>query len=145
MNPSIRRAENEDIKMMVEIWYDSSIGAHNFIPAAYWRKHRKAMAEDYLPMSESYLIVEENEILGVISLLDNYLAALFIRPDMQAKGFGTMLLDYVKEIRGRLDLKVFCKNERSVHFYRAQGFSVISTSLDEDTGEDEYLMGWEKR
>ena len=123
---------------------EASIQAHSFIPEDYWNTNKALMASKYIPMSETYLATNEQEILGFVSLLNEYLAAIFVRPEFQGIGIGSFLLDYVKGIRNNLQLKIYCKNRKSIKFYKAKGFSIISKSEDEETGEIEFVMKWHK-
>lgn len=138
---SIKRATEADIGVLVDIWYEASILSHNFIPESYWQENKKIMQDHYLPLSESYLIHDENSIHGFISLVDhNHIAALFIRPNMQGMGLGSMLLAHAQKNRTELSLKVYSKNAQGVHFYQAKGFKLISESVDEATAQTEFLM-----
>jgi len=140
----IRKLESSDIPIVVELWYETSILAHSFISPDYWKANRDAMATTYLPDSETYVAVKENEILGFVSMVDNYLAAIFVRKKMQGSGVGKKLLDLVKETRSTIELKVYKKNIDSVNFYKKQGFEAVSERLDESTKETEVFMKWNK-
>lgn len=88
-----RKAE---IDTLVDIWYQSSLIAHDFINKDYWKSKREEMKEKYLPMSENYVISKNAEIMGFISMVDNYLAALFIDAKYQGEGHGKELLNFIK-------------------------------------------------
>ncbi len=143
-NIKIIEATKENTREIVDIWYDVSLKAHGFIPSDYWKKKKDQMNNKYIPMSETYQASDGREILGFISLLDDYLAAIFVKSEFQGKGIGTLLLNHAMSLRNNLQLKVFCKNKKSVEFYKSKGFSVISESKDENTGENEFLMQWDK-
>ena len=85
--------------MVVDLWYDTSIIAHDFISAEYWEAHRDSMATEYLPNSETFLAISNNEIVGFVSVVENFLPALFIKNNKQRKGIGKQLLNFVKELR----------------------------------------------
>ncbi|MCP4134761.1 MAG: GNAT family N-acetyltransferase [bacterium] len=133
-----------DIPEIVDIWYEVSVQAHNFIPDDYWEANKEVMKSKYIPMSETYIAINGKIISGFISLVDEYLAAIFVKQEFQGNGVGSSLLKYAKELRNNLQLKVFCKNMKSVEFYKSKGFSVISESKDENTGENEFVMQWHK-
>ena len=38
----IREFQMDDINKVADIWLDTNIKAHNFIPAEYWKCNRKA-------------------------------------------------------------------------------------------------------
>ncbi len=138
----IQRIAEDDIPEVVDVWYQASIHAHGFIPDSYWKANKELMKNKYIPMSETYIAKNGEKILGFISLMDDYLAALFVRPELQGRGVGSSLLNYTKNIRNSLKLKVFCKNEKSIEFYKSRGFSVSSESKDKETEENEFVMQW---
>ncbi|GGF00492.1 putative acetyltransferase [Chishuiella changwenlii] len=139
---TIRESTHKDIKIMVDIWYKASVISHDFIPLAYWQENIEAMETIYLPSSENYVIIKSGEIIGFVALINQYLASIFISPENQRMGVGKELMKFVKSIRNNLELKVYCKNEPTVQFYKSQGFSIIDNSIDDSTGEKEYVMQW---
>ena len=52
-------------------------------------------------------------------------------------------MDYTKDKKDRLQLKVYQKNVRAMSFYQREGFTIQSEEMDEFTGEKEYVMNWE--
>jgi len=140
----IERITEKDIPGIVDLWYEVSIKAHGFISDIYWESHREDMREKYIPMSETYAAKNYDKIIGFISLMDEYVAAIFVKTEMQGKGVGTYLLNHAKSFRNSLLLKVFSKNIKSIEFYKSKGFTVIAESKDEDTGEEELVMQWNK-
>jgi putative acetyltransferase len=105
----IRTYKADELDRLVNIWYEGSLLAHDFIEQNYWKSQQKAMRETYLPMAETYVITEENKVVGFISMVDNYLAALFVDYQYQGKGYGKRLLHFIKEKREQIDLKVYQK------------------------------------
>ncbi|TRX72688.1 GNAT family N-acetyltransferase [Carboxylicivirga sp. M1479] len=140
----IRELSNEDINAVVELWYNVSVQAHSFIPNDYWEKNKEAMATQYLPGSECYLALNEEEIVGFVAMVEDYLAAIFVQTNMQGSGIGKKLLDFIKSKREAIQLKVYKNNFKSIQFYKQQGFSVLSESIEESTNEIEYYMEWKK-
>ena len=90
------------------------------------------------------LFEEKKEILGFIGLNGNYIEGIFVDAEERSKGIGRQLLDYAKGVKGSLSLNVYAKNERAIAFYEREGFAVRHTGLDEQTGEKEYQMIWQK-
>ncbi len=140
----IRKIKDEDINAVVELWYEVSLEAHSFVPSEYWKKNKEAMATKYLPNSETYLALQKDTIVGFITMVDNYLAAIFVSSDMQGRGIGTELLNHIKDHRNLIQLKVYKKNSKSVNFYIKQGFQLFAEETEEVTGEIECLMKWKK-
>ena len=140
----IRRLEHNDIESVVELWYEASLVAHDFIPSDYWKKNKDAMASTYLPKSDTYLAVDNGKVTGFVAMVENYLAAIFVDNNLQGRGIGKRLLNFVKEGRSSIQLKVYKKNSKTVEFYKSQKFIIVSESKEEETGEDEYLMEWKR-
>ena len=129
---------------VVDIWYEASVLAHDFVNEEYWRSNKDAMTTRYLPMAETAVAVLNGGIAGFVSMVDDYLAAVFVKPALQGRGVGGGLLDHAKRGREVIRLKVFAKNRASVEFYEARGFTVLADSVDEGTGEAEHVMEWRR-
>ncbi|WP_235941708.1 N-acetyltransferase [Paenibacillus puerhi] len=141
---NIRLYTENDLDRMIEIWFDGSKLAHNFIQEDYWKSNQTAMKETYLPMSRSHVLEVDGIMVGFISLIDDYLAALFVSPHEQGKGYGKILLDYVKDQKESMSLQVYQENERAIRFYEKNGFIVSDESIDEKTSAKEFVMTWRK-
>ena len=140
----IRKLENKDIPEVVELWYNTSIIAHDFISASYWKENKEAMAKEYLPNSETYVALTNYEIVGFIAIAENYLAALFVKSDRKRSGIGKQLLEFIKNQRETIQLKTYKKNSNSIQFYLSQGFRVLKEGIDKETNEQELSMEWNK-
>ena len=136
----IRRFEPRDMDRLLEIWLNASIKAHDFIDASFWQANIESMRDVYIPASETCVFEDSSGVLGFYSLLDNQLAALFVDPAHQGKGFGKQLLDHAKCLRKALSLAVYKENTPSVGFYTSQGFKRVKEQIDEQTGHAEFLM-----
>jgi hypothetical protein len=65
---------------LAAIWLDASIEAHHFIDPQYWTSQVTEMETEYLPLAQNYVIVQDDHTIGGFnSMIDGYLAALFIR------------------------------------------------------------------
>lgn len=137
----IRKLQKKDIDDAAEIWLDTNISAHEFVPAQYWRDHFELVKEMFL-QAEMYVYEDGQSILGFVGLSEDYIAGIFVRQGVQSQGIGKKLLDYVKVNRKQLRLSVYEKNVRAVKFYEREGFVIESTGIDSDTGEKEYTMSW---
>lgn len=139
----IRKFRREDISRVMEIWLDSNISAHSFIPAKYWQDNYDTVKE-MLPQAEIYVCETENKIQGFVGLNDDYLEGIFISGEAQSKGNGKKLLDYLKTKKNRLTLNVYQKNQRAVRFYERENFKICSENMDDNTGEKDCFMIWHK-
>ena len=121
----IRKHTEKDIDEIIEIWYSASSLAHPFLEKAFMEKVKKDMRELYIPNAETWVFEENNSLIGFISMLDNEIAGLFVRPDHHSKGVGTQLVDFVREIHPELEVEVFEKNMIGRAFYDKYGFRQI--------------------
>ena len=139
----IREFKENDLDSIMQIWVDTNMQAHNFIPKEYWINNYD-MVKNMLPQAEVYVYEDDetNQIVGFIGLEDNYIAGIFVRRGVQSKGIGKQLLDYVKCIKPCLNLSVYEKNARAIRFYQREKFMVQSKSVDENTNEKELGMSW---
>ncbi len=137
----IRALRRADIGRVMELWLDANLKAHSFIPAAYWKSNFDAVKE-MLPQAEVYVYEDEGEIDAFVGLNGTYIEGIFVSSEMQSKGIGRRLLDFVKTKRTELCLNVYQKNTRAIDFYQREGFKIRCEGLDESTGEKDYEMVW---
>ena len=138
----IRKLQKADINRVADIWLKTNLKAHFFIPEQYWISNYEFVKE-ILPQAEVYVYEDDKMIQGFIGVSDEYIEGIFVSDEMQSRGIGKMLLDYIKDKKDRLQLKVYQKNVRAMSFYQREGFTIQSESMDEFTGEKEYVMNWE--
>ena len=139
----IREFQMDDINKVADIWLDTNIKAHNFIPAEYWKGNFKSVKEA-LSLAEVYVYEHDTEIQGFIGLNDEYMEGIFVRDEMQSQGIGKLLLNFVKEKKTKLYLNVYQKNTRAIRFYQREDFEIQREGLDEVTGEKDYVMVWQR-
>lgn len=140
----IRALQKADIERVVDIWLDTNLKAHNFIPGQYW-KNNIDLVKEMLPQAEVYVYENDCQIEGFIGLNDEYIEGIFVSDEMQSCGIGKLLLDYVKDKKVSLRLNVYQKNARAISFYQREGFIIQCEGLDEVTGEKEYTMLWKQK
>ena len=138
----IRKLRKADINKVADIWLDTNIKAHYFIPAQYWKRNFD-LVKELLLQATVYVYEDKQEIQGFVGLSDEYIEGIFVSDKMQSHGIGKSLLDYIKDKKVRLQLKVYQKNVRAMSFYQREGFTIQSERMDEFTGETEYVMNWE--
>ena len=140
----IRELQRDDINKVADIWLDTNIKAHHFIPAQYWKSNFESVKEA-LSHAEVYVYEHDREIQGFIGLNNEYVEGIFVSDEMQSKGIGKILLNYAKEKKHKLLLNVYQKNTGAISFYQREGFEIQHSGLDEATGEKEYVMAWEQK
>ncbi len=140
----IRELRKADINKVADIWLDTNIQAHDFIPAQYWKSNFELVKE--LLLQATVYVYEDNQgIQGFIGLNDEYIEGIFVSNEMQSQGIGKILLNYAKDKRNKLLLNVYHKNTRAISFYQKEEFEILDSGLDEATGEKEYVMAWQQK
>ena len=99
-----------------------------------------------LPHAEIY-VHEDNctkQMDGFIGLNNSYIEGIFVKETMQSKGIGRQLLNHAKEVKSTLKLSVYQKNEKAIKFYLREKFKIQSEKVDDNTGEKEFIMFWNR-
>jgi len=129
------------IDEVMQIWLDTNIATHDFIPKEYWTDNYE-IVKTMLPNAD-ILIYEEDEIKGFIGIVDKtYIAGLFVSKQFQGCGIGTKLIEVCKNRYPILMLDVYVKNDKAVIFYSNHGFRINEEKENSDTKEVEYTMQW---
>lgn len=137
----IRNFRAEDIDNIMQLWLETNIQAHSFINQKYWQDNFAAVKEE-IPKATVYVYEQDGQILAFIGLAGDYIAGLFVSKDFQSKGIGKLLLDYSKSKHNELTLRVYEKNNRALKFYLREGFLLLESDIDKNTGEPELAMMW---
>ena len=140
----IRELQRDDINKVADIWLDTNIKAHSFIPAQYWKGNFK-LVKELLLQAEVYVYENNQEIQGFIGLNGEYIEGIFVSDENQSQGIGERLLNYIKNKKSKLSLSVYQKNSRAISFYQREGFEIQYKDLDKATGEKEYIMLWQPK
>lgn len=138
----IRPFEPQDTDAVLDIWLRGSVSAHSFIDRTYWEKQTDAMRRRYLPSARTFIHQDEatGRLTGFVSLIGNFVAALFVDPDRQSEGIGRSLLEQAGTLHESLRLNVYAENRKAVRFYLRQGFRIVRRQNDPHTGREELCM-----
>ena len=136
----LRKGGVGDIDTIVDIWLWASLQSHDFIEAASWWQAQETLRIRYLQYASIWVFEEKGELLGFMGLMDNYLAALFVRPENQQQGVGHALLQQAKRHASTLYTKIFVENRAAVQFYLHHGFVIVAEEMDPLTNHPQYKM-----
>ena len=141
----VRQYSDSDMDAVMQIWFNTNIRAHHFIPSDYWRTNCN-MVREILPHAEIYVHEDDctKQVDGFIGLNDDYIEGIFVKETMQSKGIGKQLLNHVKEVKPMLKLSVYQKNVKAIKFYLREKFNIQSENVDDNTGEKEFIMMWKR-
>lgn len=141
----IRAFEENDLTAIMQIWLDTNIKAHCFIPKEYWTDNYE-MVRSVLPQAEVYVYEDDTtkQIDGFIGLSDDYIEGIFVRESVQSNGIGKQLLEHTKCVKSKMSLCVYQKNTRAIQFYQREQFVIQFENTDDNTNQKEYVMIWGK-
>lgn len=138
----IRKFKKSDTEQIMKLWIEGNEDAHSFVPKEYWYSHYNEVQED-LVKANVLVYDQDGKIQGFIGMMNEYIAGIFVDKKFRSHGVGMQLLNYIKQRYDKLSLEVYQKNTRAIAFYLKENFSIQSETVDEDTGEKEYIMVWE--
>ena len=140
----IRELRKADINQVADIWLDTNIKAHYFIPAQYWKSNLE-LVKELLLQATVYVYEDNQKIQGFIGLNGEYIEGIFVSEAMQSQSIGKRLLNYVKNTRSKLIFECISKKHTSNIFLSKRGFEIQYSGLDEATGEKDYGMAWQQK
>ncbi|MDD4721724.1 MAG: N-acetyltransferase [Acidaminococcaceae bacterium] len=141
----IRLAQKKENQILTRLWLKTTTLSHPFIPMNFWRRRAKAIEDNFLPQSVTYVDEEAGEIIGFISFMrKGFIGGLFVAKEQQRKGIGTLFINHAKKNFTSLELDVYVKNKQALAFYKKQGFSSTMVHMGEKTGENSFRMRWER-
>lgn len=137
----VRKLQKADINRVADIWLDTNLKTHYFISDQYWKSNFD-LVKEMLSQAEVYVYENDQKIQGFIGLSGEYIEGIFVSGEMQSQGVGKLLLNFIKDKKTKLELNVYQKNTRAIHFYQREGFKIQCECLDGATGEKDYVMIW---
>lgn len=88
----IRKLQKADINRVADIWLDTNLKNHSFIPAKYWKDNFE-LVKGMLSQAEVYIYENDQKIQGFIGLNDEYIEGIFVSDEMQSQGIGKILIN----------------------------------------------------
>lgn len=143
MIQQVTQFTDSELETIAQIWLQSNLDAHDFISAAHWQDNydfvKKAFADALI-----YTYSVDDQPVGFIGMLDEYIAGIFVLKDYRAHGIGKQLLQKVQAEHEKLTLNVYQKNTAAIAFYLKHDFTIVSERVDSDTNEIENTMEWHR-
>ena len=136
----LRHFEPADEDELVRVWLASTIPGQDFLSEEYWRSQEPLVREHFIPIADTWIVVEAGELVAFMSILEHTIDGLFTHPDHQGKGYGRALVEHARTLHEIVRVEVFRANVRAMAFYESCGFVEESSKLDEATGLETVIM-----
>lgn len=139
----LRAATPDDADVITDV-YLAARNAAPMPPSAHPRDEVCDYTRRVLPDRDAWLAIDGTRAVGVLILEDDQLNWLFVLPEAQGTGVGTVLLDLAKQRRpDGLALWVFTMNTPAQRFYEKHGFVCVGgTDGDNEEGEPDLRYTW---
>lgn len=131
----LRPYKCSDIDAVISVWRAASAVAHPFLSDAFIDQEEQNIRDIYVQHAETWVVELAGEVVGFISLIENEIGGLFLKPDVHGRGLGQAMVDLAFEQKGPLKLEVFEKNQIGRRFYDRYGFKFKDRRLHEASGE----------
>ncbi|MDO5557414.1 MAG: GNAT family N-acetyltransferase [Clostridia bacterium] len=140
----LRKIRNEDIDDVMFLWRNGVYKSNFFINSNYWSNNYDKMQDSILCNANTNVYLENDTIKAFTSIKeDGEIKAFFVDEKYKRQGIGTMLMNNIKKEYKYLLVRVYEKNISSVLFFKAMGFKKISSEINKDNNEIEYIMAWD--
>ena len=123
-----------DVERSADIWLRASKIAHGFLGYELLEDQHQLMKDVYLLQAENWVIVSDDQVVGFVGFIDNFIGGLFVDPDFQGQGFGLKLLQHAHNLKQHLELQVYERNQKAVKLYQRYGFEIIQRDETDDDG-----------
>ena len=138
----VRPYQPEDLDNLLTAWEAATREAHPFMSDDFIASERKAIPELYIPNTITHVAEVDCKVVGFISLFGSEVGAIFVHPSHHGAGHGLALMEIGAAGHDTLEVEVFENNKIAHPFYARWGFSEISRSVHEATGELLIRMRW---
>ena len=143
----IRKLKEEDLTNVMTIWVKGNFKANRFIEKDYWLEIYNHVKVDFLENFKTYVYIDNDEVLGYISIDKNEVKAIYVKEENRRQKIGTKLMNYCKNNLNTdefLEAKIFEKNMNGILFFSNLQFKNIKIQVNEKFQEKEYIMYWKK-
>jgi len=131
----IRAYRSEDLEPVMAVWKAANALAHPFLQKGFVIEVGRSIREDFLPISETYVLDDAGQMIGFIALMGNQIGGLFLDPACRGQGYGRALVDHAVGLKGPLRVEVFRDNQIGRPFYERYGFEFVEDEFHALSGQ----------
>lgn len=141
----IREYKPEDLDQVMDIWYQSSTLAHDFLEDDFVQIVKKAMYDIYIPKSKTWVYIKDEKPIGFISMADNEIGGLFLYPKHFGNGIGAKLVNHIVDLYKYVEVEVFENNTIGRSFYNKYGFKFLSKYYHKESKQEVLRLCYTKK
>jgi putative acetyltransferase len=119
---------------LVAVWLAATIPGQDFLQETHWRDMEPAVRHDLLPIADTWVVIEDGDMVAFMSVIGDLIGGLFTHPDHQGQGHGRSLIGVARERFDPVFVEVFEANDRALRFYRRAGFVDHERNIDPASG-----------
>jgi len=131
----IRKYIASDLEDLITTWRQAFTIAHPFLEIQFVDKVQQDIRDIYMAKAQTWVYIDQKNLVGFISMLDNEVGAIFIEPSFHGKGIGTQLINFVARLHPELEVEVFKDNLIGTAFYKKYGFVLLKEYMHEPTNQ----------
>jgi ribosomal protein S18 acetylase RimI-like enzyme len=143
---SLRRADPADAELIAAIFTSSRRAAMPYLRTLYTELQVLEWIKDVVLRNGLVILADADDRTGGFAFVrSGVLEHLYVSPQLQGHGFGTLLLDAAKEQSPRgLRLHVFQRNLSARRFYEQRGFKLVELrdGSSNEEGEPDAVYEW---
>jgi putative acetyltransferase len=143
---NIRPYQPQDLEPTVELWYRTWCQTFPHLqhpqPYSQWQKRFR---DDFVIRGSIWIAEINNHIIGFVVVIssEHELKQIFIDPNYQNQGIGSVLINKAKEICPfMLKLTVLQQNQKACRFYEKHGFTAGKLSINKVNGQPCIEYSW---
>jgi GNAT superfamily N-acetyltransferase len=135
----IKKAEQKDVFLIVDT-FNLARARMKYLPVVHTQIEIKDFFSSLVKKGSVWIATLDDKIIGFMEIKDGWLNHLYILPNFQNKGIGTLLLDKAKQLNPKgIYLWIFEENEEAIKFYEHEGFILKEKRTKEQTNNEEHL------
>lgn len=144
---AIRRLTTDDIDAVANIHRLSFDERMPWLSGRHTREEdRQFFRETVFPQCDLWGAIDHGRIAGFVAMRDGWIDHLYVLPEFQSRGVGSILLRHCQTQAQELQLWTFQQNAGARRFYEAHGFDLMRTTqgAENDEKEPDALYRWHR-
>ena len=143
----VREATSQDAEAIARIHRITFDAAYPKFPKLHSTEQDFEHFKSVVERSRVFIVKQHGRVTAYSAFANGWLTDLYVAPEYQRQGLGTLLLDKAKDESSELQLWTFQENESARRFYERNGF-VSAEETDGQANEEkrpDVRYVWRKR